>query len=148
MATDSSNDYLKNLVPKSLDDIFRKNRDKGRLALATNEELDKLESKIAYMPIRHKITHWQIFMIHITEESGVQISSPRLIGKVEETGQSWITSHVTKIDTSNGLIETTNSCYQVIGSRVDEADLDLLHICVTLNQWGIGSSFGVPEFFY
>lgn len=148
MATDNSNDYLKNLVPKTLDDIFRKNRYKGRLALATNEELEKFESKIADLPIRHKITHWQIFMIHITTENGAHISSPRLIGRVEESRQSWISSNIIRINSGNGLIETKNSCYQVIGSRVDEAELDLLHICVTLNQWGIGNRFGVPELFY
>jgi hypothetical protein len=37
---------------------------------------------------------------------------------------------------------------RVIGDRAVETDLDLIHICVSLHQWGLGDYFGVPYLFY
>lgn len=139
---------LKKLIPKNLDDIIRKNRDKCRLALATEAELQKLESNMPDSPLRYTLTDWQVVMLHVSSEDGAPIASPRLVGSVVETGESWITSQVVAIDRNKGLVQTANSMYRVIGPRVKEEKIDLLNICVALHQWGLGSYLGVPEFFY
>jgi hypothetical protein len=125
---------LEQLVTRNLDDIIRKNRDRCRLALATNEELATLESSVASLSVQDSLTHWQILVIHITQEDGAQVASPRLVGRLEKSGQSWITSNVLSFDSSTGLVQTRSSVYRVIGERVTETDLDLMHICVSLNQ--------------
>jgi hypothetical protein len=148
MSTENLQQALEQLVPKSLDDIIRKHREQCSLALATDVELAELESDISECSVRDTLIDWQVVMIHITAENGVRTISPRLIGRLKWSGESWITSHVTGIDRVKGLVQTKNSCYQIVGERVDEAGLDLLNICVSLHKWGLGSYFGVPEFIY
>ncbi|MDP2024752.1 hypothetical protein [Sulfuriferula sp.] len=148
MTQDSFAQALEKLIPKSLDDVIRKNREKFRLALATEDELVKLEANVPDSPVRYTLTDWQVIMLHATLEDRAKIASPRLAGRVEATGESWITSNVVGIDRGKGLVQTANSMYRVIGPRVEEDKIDLLNICVALHQWGLGSSFGVPEFFY
>lgn len=150
MTKESVTQQLEKLIPQSLDDVIRANRDKCRLALATDDEMTTLEtgcSGSAMGSVRHTLTHWQVVMIHVSLGDGTRSSSPRLAGRVQETGQSWITSHVIGIDSDRGFVQTTNSTYRVIGSRVAEKELDLLHICASLNYWGLGAYLGVPEFF-
>jgi hypothetical protein len=148
MTKDSFEQALEKLIPKSLDDVIRKNREKFRLALATEDELAKLESNVPDASIRYTLRDWQVIMLHATLEDGAKIASPRLVGIEVETGESWSTSHVISMDTDKSLVKTRNSLYRVVGSRVGEDKLDLLHICIALHQWGLGSFLGVPEFFY
>jgi hypothetical protein len=97
--------------------------------------------------VRHILTHWQIITLHVAVGEQSQ-ASPRLVGRVLGTGQSWATSHVVGVDLSNGLVRTSNSTYRIQGSQVSENELDLVHICAALNSWGLGQFLGVPEFFY
>lgn len=144
---DSLQEAIEKLIPKSLDAIFRANRDTGRLGLASNAELRQLAISLDAGAERHTLTHWQVIMLHITA-AGASIASPRLVGRVRGSGESWITSHVTGVDLNNGLVQTANSLYRIEGERVGEDELDLIHICAALNTWGIGQHFGVPEFFF
>lgn len=143
--------HLHDLVPKNLDDIVRAHRDEFRLALATDEELDALghESPDATASqVRLTLREWNILMIHVTVDGSLK-SIPKLLGTVQETGQCWITSTVTAFDSQAGLVRTENSVYRVAGPRFLEPDVHLLlHVCVWLNQQGVGRYFGVPEFFY
>ena len=148
MTKDSFEQALEKLIPKSLDDIIQTNREIFRLAVATEDELAKLESNVPDASVRYTLTDWQVIMLHATLEDGAKIASPRLVGSVVETGESWITSHVISMDTDKSLVKTRNSFYRVVGPRVGEEKLDLLNICIALHQWGLGSHFGVPEFFY
>jgi hypothetical protein len=125
---------------------IRKNRDRCRLALATNEELATLESSVASLSVQDSLTHWQILVIHITQEDGAQVASPRLVGRLEKSGQTWITSHVLAFNSDTGLVQTKNPVYRAIGERTAETNLVLMHICVSLHQWGLGDYFGVPQF--
>lgn len=151
MAQNSTPTHISDLIPKNLDDIIRTNRDKCRLAFATDEELNALEREFpssAVNPIRHMLKDWNVLMIHVTVDGSVQ-SIPKLLGHVRETGQCWMTSTVTAVDSQAGLIRTENSVYRVTGPRSLEPDMHLLlHVCVWLNQRGVGRHFGVPEFFY
>ncbi len=151
MAQNSKPTHINDLIPKNLDDIVRANRDKCRLALATDEERHALERDLssgATGKIHHTLKGWNILMIHVTT-GGASTSLPKLLGSVNETGQCWITSTVKGIDTRAGLVETENSVYRVVGQRESEPDRHLLlHICAWLNQRGLGRYLGVPGFFY
>lgn len=148
MAEDSIEQTIEKLIPKSLADIIRKNREKLRLALATDDELAKLEAKVPDSTVRYTLTDWQVIMLHATLENGDKMVMPRLAGSVEETGESWITSNIVGIDSGKGLVQTANSIYRILGPRVEEEKIDLLNVCIALHRWGVGRAFGVPEFFY
>lgn len=143
--------HLHDLIPKNLDDIIRTSRDKCRLSFATAEELSALECEFPSAgagPVRHTLKNWNILMVHAAVGGSVQ-SIPKLLGNVQETGQCWITSTVTAVDSQAGLIRTENSVYRVVGARSFEPDKHLLiHICGWLNQLGVGRLLGVPGFLY
>lgn len=151
MSEEPETQHLQDLIPKNLGDIIRANRDKCRLAFATDEELSALEREFprtAGGQVRQTLKEWNILMIHVTVDGSV-LSKPKLLGNVQETGQCWITSTVVAIDTHAGLVRTENSLYQVAGPRFPEPDRHLLlHVCIWLNQRGVGPLLGVPGFFY
>ncbi len=147
MANVSIEEQLQKLLPESVDDIIRKNRDELRLTLATEDELKALGEALADGPVTHRLTGWNILMMHVSSERG-HASSPRLIGNVVGTGEPWITSHVLGVDFPKGLVKTKNSFYQVTGPRATEEDTNLLHICAVLHEWGFGARYGVPHIFY
>lgn len=147
MTDETIEQQLKRLVPSGLDDIIREHRDELRLALATDAELKALETTIADAPARHQLVQWNVLVLQATAANG-QVSSPRLIGRVVDTGESWITSHVVGIDFEQGLVQTKRSLYRISGPRAEENDIDLLHICASLHDWGLGARFGVPHFVY
>lgn len=138
---------LQKFLPKCIDDIVRENRDKLRLALATTVELKALETTIVDASVRHQLAGWNVLMLHATTASG-QVSSPRLIGRVVDSGESWITSHVVGIDFERGLVQTKSSLYRIIGPRADKKDTDLLRICAAMHEWRLGAHYGVPHIFY
>lgn len=151
MSQDRAITHITDLIPKNLDDIIRANRDKFRLAIATDEERQALERDLpneAARKVRHTLRGWNILMLHVTT-GGTSTSLPKLLGNVNETGQCWITSTVKGIDIRAGLVQTENSVYRVVGQRESEPDRHLLlHICAWLNQRGLGRYLGVPGFFY
>lgn len=147
MAKETTEEQLRKLLPKSIDDIVREHRDELRLALATEAELKALETALTDEPVNHRITGWNVLMLHMSSERA-QLSSPRLIGTVVDTGESWITSHVLGIDFRKGLVQTKNSFYRITGPRATEQDADLLRICASLHEWRLGARYGVPHIFY
>lgn len=149
MSEDPKVFHLQDVIPRSLDDIVRANRDKFRLAFATDEELESLERDIAAAgTIRHTLEGWNILMLHATAGGKVR-SVPKLLGSVEGTGQSWITSTIKAIDLGTGLVQTENSLYRIVGARSSEPSVHLLlHVCVYLNQCGAGRYLGIAEFYY
>ena len=149
MSDDPEVFHLLDLIPKSLDEVVRANRDKFRLAFATDEEMQLLERGISGdRPALHAIAGWNILMMHATTGAKTQ-SVPKLLGTVEGSGQCWITSTVKAVDRETGLVQTENSIYGVVGPRSFEPSAHLLlHVCVFLNQRGAGPFLGIPAFFY
>lgn len=149
MSEDPKVFHLQDLVPKSLDEIVRANRDKFRLAFSTEEEMKSLERDIPPGgPVRHTLEGWNVLMMHATAGGKVQ-SVPKLLGSVEGTGECWITSTIKGIDLNTGVVHTENSIYRVAGPRSFEPSMHLLiHVCVFLNQRGVGPFLGIPAFFY
>ena len=150
MTETSGTQNLLDLIPKDLDDIIRSRRDRCQLAFATDAELEGLEQPIpdtSAGAVRHNLQDWNLLMVHQIID-GSRKSLPVLLGNVEETGQCWITSAVTAIDGRAGLVRTANSLYRIVGRRNPTPDQHLLmHICVWLNQRGVGPYYGVPAFF-
>lgn len=151
MSQDSSLTHINDLIPKNVDDIIRANREKFRLAFASDEERQELERNLPSAvagEVRHTLKGWNILMVHVTA-GGIEKSLPKLLGSVSETGQPWVTSTIKTINTHAGLVQTENSVYRVVGPRNSEPDRHLLlHICAWLNQRGLGHYLDVPEFFY
>ena len=142
--------HLQDLIPKSLDEVVRANRDKFRLAFATGEEMQSLVRAVpAGSVVRHAIEGWNILMLHAATTGGKTQSVAKLLGTVEGSGQCWITSTVKAIDRETGLVQTENSFYRVVGPRSFEPSAPLLlHVCIFLNQRGAGPFLGIPSFFY
>lgn len=149
MSEDPKVFHVQDLLPQSLDEIVRANRDKFRLSFATAEEMKSLERDIpSGGPVRHTLEGWNVLMMHATA-GGKVLSVPKLLGSVEGTGQCWITSTIKALDLDTGLVHTENSLYRVVGPRSFEPSVHLLlHVCVFLNQRGAGPFLGLPEFFY
>lgn len=149
--TEGSGTHLLDLIPKNIDDIIRVNRDRFQLAFATDAELEGLEQAIpgpSASVVRHSLRDWNILLVHQTID-GSRKSLPVLLGKVLEAGECRVTSAVTAIESRSGLVRTAHSLYRIVGPRNPTPDRHLLmHICIWLNQRGVGSYYGVPAFFY
>jgi len=149
MDEQSSVTNLRDFIPNSVDDIVRAHRDECRLAWATNEELERRKADLqsADATVRGTICNWNVLMFHLTLQ-GRATSVLFLVGTVQDT-QPWITSAVEAVDLAAALVKTKNSLYRVVGPREPEPDTHtLIHICVWLNDRGLGPYFGVPGFFY
>lgn len=66
---DSLVQTLEQLVPQSLDDIIRLNRDKAQLYLSTNDELDVLRGPVVLEMPKARISHWAFITMHLLEET-------------------------------------------------------------------------------
>lgn len=75
-------DYqIENQSPCSLDDVIRANRDKCRLAFATDDELQKLNGGVfSDTPSRPDVTDWQIIVMHIRQDDGSAVDYAFLVG--------------------------------------------------------------------
>lgn len=142
MATDTNRGVIDALIPKSIDDVIRKHRDQLRAYLSTAAELDALRNPIPVVYVKSEISYWA-FITFSFAASGM---APVYLTGYNQRGRcSWMTSHVIAID--GDLVATkTGSTYRLVGEKSD--DLDLPHICATLNTWGVGQKYGVPEFFF
>lgn len=150
MDEQSSVTNLRDFIPNSVDDIVRAHRDECRLEWATNEELERRKADLQRVDatVRGTICNWNVLMFHLTLQ-GRATSAPFIVGTVQDTRQPWITSAVEAVDLAAGLVKTKNSLYRVVGPREPEPDTHtLIHICVWLNDRGLGPYFGVPGFFY
>jgi len=135
--------HLSEYLPKSLDDIIRTHRDQCRLALATEAEVINLSQPLARGPVTHQLMRWQIVALHFSV-NGTTAETYHLVGRVRGSGVSWMTSKVVAMDLQQKRVRTQRSTYGLWGKPGQEQDIDLHHVCATLNYWGMGPHFGVP----
>ena len=133
---------LDQLMPESLDEIIRTNRDRMRLYRSTGAELDALRTLVPAAIVKAVISHWCFISISQPGEAAPQVC---LTGYNLAERSSWMTSQVMGIS-RNAVATRSGSVYLLDGEKSDE--LDLPFICATLNHWGIGQHFGVPPFFF
>lgn len=142
---------LNNLLPKSLDDIIRKNRHLCSLRLSAHAELDALPSMITLInnqrQVRATISDWRFICWIRPQEVGGPVHF--IVGINETRQRALMTSDVRAADLQKGLVLTKNSLYRLGCKGNGEPDVRmLLHICATLHAWGHGEFMGVPHVFY
>lgn len=130
------------LLPTSLDDIIKINRDKLQLYLSTADELATLQCDIATRPVKAKISEWSFITLNFSEAKKKAIV---LAGSNIDQHCTWMTSAVTGIN-DNRVKTHAGSLYELVGKST--TDVDLLHMCAMLHRWGMGPLFGVTYIFY
>ncbi len=154
--TDGLLDALEELMPRSLDDIVRKNRDRVQIGLARREELAVRAATIEPGRVKDTITDWRMIAFralgspgNVEIEGGIGNSSLVLLGRATERRCGWITSAVMQIDADNGLVLTRNSLYGLgVKAEGEPPREELVFVCATLHRWGFGEVIGAPEFLY
>jgi hypothetical protein len=136
---------LAEMIPSSLDDIVRKNRDQVQIGLATIEEIAAREGAIEPGPALDTIDEWRVVAIR-------QLGSQpmlSLLGRVVGTGVRRMTSRIAVLDVARGLCRTRNSLYPLgFPGEGEPPPEDLICVCAILHRWGVGRLIGAPEFFY
>lgn len=133
---------LENLMPSSLDDIIRKNRDEARFYESTEAELAALHGVVPIMAVTGRLINWRFITFLFVETNTPMVN---LVGYNVDAQSSWMTSLVVAIQGT--FVQTkSGSLYQLEGEP--SSDLDLPYICATLNLWKVGPHFGVPAIFF
>ncbi len=147
--TNSLEQAVKELIPKSLDEIIRTNRDKCSLSLSTSEELDELPMIVEAMalpkPVSATLNNWRFVCM---KENSKKLHF--LTGIHVAQNCVWATSVIVAIDLEHGFALTKSGNIYQLGTKGEgepEPDI-LLHICVQFNNWGIGKMLGVLQVFY
>lgn len=141
---------LRAMIPKSLDDVFRANRDVGTLAIASDEQLAPLRQSIAGKVVaRARVSDWRFVAITVDlPEKGVWYEYVYLVGF--NHGAPWVTSAIKAFDRRRRLVRTVNSYYRLAGPPGDDElpEILLINLCAAFRHWGLAPLFGVPRFFY
>jgi hypothetical protein len=146
MADEKPDESIEALMPKSLDDVFRQNRDKASIHLSTDEELAPFLSNILEKAnLYATVEDWRL----ITLKSKTQeVYRVRLLGRLAHSGESWFTSVIRLIDFEHGVVQTHNNFYGLGNKGEGEPPFrDLAILCTSLNRQGLGAYFGIPSFF-
>lgn len=135
------------LIPKSLDDIIRINRDKAQLRITTDEEIFELHQIITPDEPKDVIDDWNLITLY---QPDLDFSQIFLLGDIRRNGHQRITSVVTGIDLDKQfLITKSRSLYQLGTPKGGDPDLNqLMMVCSAFHNWGFGKLLGVPHFFY
>jgi hypothetical protein len=139
---DSAAYPLQQIMPNSLDDIIRTNRDKVKAYLSTDSEIEALKGSIPITFIKGELSDWAFITFFMTATG---LPMVYLTGSNEAERSSWMTSLVVAIE-GDAVATTSGSVYKLKGDKSDT--LDLPCICATLNSWGVGQKLGVPPFFF
>jgi hypothetical protein len=136
------------LIPQSLDDIIRINREHVQLRLATDEEVFDLHKVITPGEPKDVIDEWNLIALCQPE---LDTTFVFLLGDIRRNGHQRITSDVTGIDLDKQLLITKSGSLYQLGSPKKNGDPDqhqLMCICAAFHGWGFGHRLGVPHFFY
>jgi len=136
---------LQELLPKSLDDIIRKNRERASLRLATEADRRAIAHRIVPTGRATPISRWNLITLDVRGADPIRYTI--LVGWNDVTRTTWNTSPIVKLDAAAGLVLTrSGTLYGMSGKSSDK--IDLLCICAWLHQTPAGKFLGVPEFFY
>jgi len=108
------------MIPRSLDDIVRVNRDCFQIGSATADEVAVRIAKIELRRTRDTIDSWRIIAfrtlnLQSNADSGRVVGNGQLslLGRAVGLRCTRITSEVLQIDVDNGLVQTRNSLYRL-----------------------------------
>lgn len=140
---------LIDLIPKTLDDIIRKNRDLVELGLATPAEIQTLEKPIPY-DAKDVSENWRLVSLRL--KTAPPECSLRLIGDSKANGGSpRITSNLISIDINRNVVLTSSGSIYRLGQQRgvgEPSSGHLMCVCAALHRWDSGNLLGAPEFFY
>lgn len=132
------------MIPKSLDDIIRQNRDRASLSLSSLTDIGELIGDIESNLTVATMIDWRIGKLSIPGAP----SGFMLMGDIVGHG-SRSTSYIQRIDFKRGRVMTKNSIYELGSAGEGEPHRDqLIALCAYLHQSPAGKFLGVPHFFY
>jgi hypothetical protein len=140
------NTIISELMPKTLDEIIRVNRDQAQLRLAKTPEIDALVRKIdAPLDIKDEIDEWRLVSF-IDKSSNTSLIM--LLGDSKRKKRPAITSPVVSIDFARGIALTRSHSVYKLGNRGlgEPPENDIYCLCAALHSWGSGAALGVPFF--
>ncbi|OQW68723.1 MAG: hypothetical protein BVN34_08605 [Proteobacteria bacterium ST_bin12] len=146
---DDNSDQLsatnKVINPKSLDDIVRKVRDELQIRLANELEIQGMQADIDMSTSEDIYDNWSLISFITPHHTYF-----RLIGEARSCKKIKISSSIFLVDSKNSAASTwIGPVYQLGTPNEGEPDINhLMCLCFYLHDIGIGSTFGVPEFFY
>lgn len=136
---------LESLVPKSLDDLIRTNRDLALFRLATDQEVMHLHHEIAPRKPKDTLNDWRLIAFHLKQVNQTYFF---MLG-TSATSVPRITSDVEQIDLDRKLILTRNSLYSLGERGEGEPHFEhLMMVCSAFHTWGLGETLGMLEVFY
>lgn len=140
---------LEDLIPKSIDDIIRKNRDKLRLESVEKHEMETIHRSLPITNFKGALNDVFIYRRRVLVND---ISSIAAIGWVDTPYGVKLrhTSSIVAFDPDANVILTYSGSHYIINNFLQgDPDFSILtFICVMLHHEGIGNYFGVPPFFY
>lgn len=140
-------EHIDDLIPKTLDDVIRKNRELVELGLSTPDEIRALQAEVQQgLPIKDMIDSWYLISLRKKQSGDVNVL---LLGQSQRENVAWMTSLIVRIDLSQSVIVTQSGSLYGLGSPgTDEPSRgQLIHVCATFHKWGSGERFGMPHFF-
>jgi hypothetical protein len=142
-----------NRLPKCLDEIFTSNRDKAKLALATEEQIKAFAKIIPNSDhVTGAISDWRIVAYTVTIPGHEGLVHLHPLGNDDTAGIGCkISSPIVGIDLGTRLVVThSGSLYRLVGPQGEGEPTfhQLLHLCAAQWQWGRGKLFGVFHVFY
>ncbi len=133
------------LKPKTLDEIVRKYRDELQIRLASESQIQHMQADIDTSNPVDKYDNWGLIAFVTPHHTYF-----RLIGEATSCKKIKVSSSIFRVDRKNSAVSTwSGSVYQLGTPNEGEPDINqLMCLCFYLHGIGIGSTFGVPEFFY
>lgn len=134
---------LSALVPNSLDEVIKYNRENFQLRLATDEEIFDLYKTITPAQPKDVMADWNLITLFSPDGSAMW-----LLGEVRRKGCPRISSDVTGVDLINGFLTTRSGSLYQLGNRKNGPPTkeEIFLVCSAFHDWGFGAALGVPNF--
>ena len=144
----SLSNQLKKMIPKSLDDIIRLQRDTFRLEMASSLDLDLVAGEVPHTWLTRELGT-AYFYKRISSIGPTQKEVLTLVA-YDRNGHPYHTSRIVHFDRSRMRVLTSSqSIYSISNISNEEPPEQLLMmICAMFWKDGIGEVLGVPHFFY
>lgn len=139
---------IEDLIPKSLDDIFRQNRELAELGLSSLNEIASLEAEIqSGMPVTDIFDEWRFISVRDKLSGRVKVI---LLGNAQKRGSERITSEVVRIDLRENSVFTRSGSHYGLGTMGsgEPSMHQLILVCAAFHRSKMGELLGVPYFIY
>lgn len=141
-------EHIDDLIPNTLDDVIRKNRELVELGLSAPDEILALLAEVQQgLPVKDMIDDWHWISLRSKRSGDVKVL---LLGQSQKESVAWMTSSIVRIDLAQSVIVTQSGGLYGLGSQGtgEPSRGQIIHVCATFHKWGSGEFLGVPHFFY